>query len=251
MTAIECEDFIKKMALEGKKHSFLIEDRLVRRGGFWLGLLVLLASVAMSGWLLSRWRLQATLEKLGEERLRAESLEVQVSVLQRGQSQNSSDLIGAAGVSQGAKSSNTLLPSLDSDEMVSGGAELSDIAVEILLSRKQISFRFDLVRKPPRGQAQGYYWVGLLHGPQGVRSFPSAFASRGGDPILFHRGELLEDVRSRRGVTRTFALGDFIEKGQVEPVFMTLLIYDLKGNLLIRKRVEPFIRQSDAGLGGG
>ena len=67
--------------------------------------------------------------------------------------------------------------------------------------------------------------------------------------MLFHRGEALEDVRTRRGVNKKFSLGDFVEVVQAEPVFVTLLLYDSKGTLLVRKRLEPVVRRSE-GPGG-
>lgn len=227
-----------------------ISEALVRKWALGLGFLAILASVSLAGWLLSRWRLQTALSGLAEERLRAESLEAQISDMQKfkvGGSGGETPGVNATGQANFAdlKGQFTLIPTLDADELLSSFVEISEIVIDLNPVRKQLSIQFDLVRKPPRTQAQGFYWIGLLHGPQGIKSFPAVFASRGGDPILFHRGELLEDVRSRRSVNKVFDTGDFLEKAQAEPVFLTLLVFDNKGNLLTRKRVEPVVRRAE------
>ena len=83
-----------------------------------------------------------------------------------------------------------------------------------------------------------FFWVALLHGSQGILSFPPAIASRGGEAVLFHRGNAIDDVKTRRSVSQKYKLDQFIDRSGAEPVYVTLLVYDQKGALLTKTRSE-------------
>ena len=56
--------------------------------------------------------------------------------------------------------------------------------------------------------------------------------------------ESLEDVKTRRAVNARFKVSDFVERAESEPMFATLLVYDNKGALLLRNRLDLFMRRA-------
>jgi hypothetical protein len=228
----------------GSGHSSLVKIplRTASRLMFALGIVFILAILSTGGWLMSRWRLHQSAEDLGFERMKTNSLEAKLKDLQQKgikTPENQTDISAMA--SSGA----TVLPSLDSDELQLPGFEVKDIKVEIFPAKKELHLQFELSKTESTQVPDRFYALGLLHGSQGILHLPPTLASRKGDPVLFHRGLALNDVRTRRGIRQVFLIGDFLERTQGEPVFLTLLIYDNKGTMIFKKRVEPLVRRID------
>ena len=215
----------------------------LRRTASFFSLVVAAAILATTGWLMSRWQVERLSHNLGSERLKALALETQLTDLKVGPKN------GALGASD-ALSAFTLFPSLDSDELTSSAIEITDDAGEYDAASKELALKFELVRKPPREGNARFYWVALFHGPQGILVFPSALASRKGEPLLFHRGQAMDDVKIRRAVSARFKVGGFAERAESEPMFVSFLIYDNKGSLLLRKRDELLLRRAGVGPKG-
>ena len=210
-----------------------------------LGTYIALGSVllvfTLSGWMMSRWQSLRAQRQLASERLKSEALETQLGEYVARSTQ-------APGLADPAQPVNmdafTLLPSLDGDAVESIVIESTDLVVEYETVRQELSIKFDLVRKPPLDTPGRYYWIVLLHGPQGIMSFPPALASRKGEPILSHRGEALDNVRVRKTVEAHYRFSGFLERVESEPVFATLLLYDAKGSLMLRQRRELLLRRA-------
>jgi hypothetical protein len=217
----------------------------LRRTASYFGFVVLLCIVSMTGWLMSRWQVQRLANHYASERLKSSALEAQLNDIKaRGAQALAAGVAGGDGAGSVALSSFSLIPSLDSDELKSSVLELDDMSTEYNPSSKEWALKFEVVRQPPREGSARYYWVALLHGPQGLLSFPSTLSSRKGEAVLFHRGQVLDDVRTRRAVSARFKVDGFFERGESEPVYVTLLIYDNKGSLLLRRRAELLTKRS-------
>ncbi len=206
------------------------------------GLIGLVAVVSLGGWLMSRWRLHQAVEHLGAEKMKNESLEARLKDLLS----NSNQADPNASVS-GVENELTLYPSLGESEYLGTVVGINDLKVELFASKKEIQIQFDLVKNDSLQIGERFYLVGLLHGAQGVLHLPPTLASRKGDPILFHRGWALNEVKNKKSFRQNFNVGDFLEKASGEPLFFSLLIFDNKGSLVFRKRTEPTIRRLDSG----
>jgi len=233
---------------DGEWLGFRAPFQSLRRTATFFGLLLVLSLLATSGWLVTRWKAHRLGHELASEKLKAASLELQLSDLRN--RATSLPLSTGEGSTDEALKSFTLVPSLDAQELISPLIELSEQAAEYEAPSQELTLKFEVVRKPPREASMRFYWVALLHGPQGIMSFPSALASRRGESILFHRGQPLDDVKTRRAVNARFKVSDFVERSGSDPMFVSLLIYDNKGSLLLRQRLELFMRRAGGKAGG-
>lgn len=230
---------------DGEWVGFRTPFRSLKRTAAFFGFVMALSLVASFGWMLTRWKAHRLAQGLSSERLRASSLELQLNDF-RNRSTTSSGLPLSTGenVSAQALQSFSLLPSLDAEKLESSLVELADETAEYDSSLQELSVKFEVVRRPPKEGAMRFYWIAMLHGPQGVLFLPPSMASRKGEPLLFHRGQPIDDVKTRRAVSAQFKLSDFVERAGAEPMFMTLLVYDNKGALLLRNRLDLFMRRA-------
>ncbi len=199
---------------------------------------------------MSRWQVERLTRALGFERLKSSSLEAKLSDLRAAPTTSGTPGSTAETATTGA-AGYSLVPSLEADELTSSLAEVTEDSAEYATASQELSIKFDLVRKPPREGSARYYWVALLHGGPGILSFPPAMASRAGETILSHRGQAVDDVRVRRSVQARFKVGGFVERAGSEPLFVSLLVYDAKGSLVLRRRLELSLRRSGDKGGGG
>ncbi|MBS1983355.1 MAG: hypothetical protein JST16_04215 [Bdellovibrionales bacterium] len=194
-----------------------------------LTLLFLFSGLGLSGWMLSRWQAGRLDRQLSLERLKSVSLENQLGELRKAP-QGAAKNVDLASV--------TLFPTLGNEDFSPSGlaVESPQFAYDPVAHEFRLSF--ELVRQGPRDSPARYFWIVLLHGSQGVLSFPPALASRAGESLQFHKGQALDDVKIRRSVAARFKVQEFFEAGGTEPVYTTLLLYDAKGSLAYRKRQE-------------
>jgi hypothetical protein len=233
---------------DGEWLGFRAPFQSLRRTASFFGLLLVLCMLATTGWLVTRWKAHRLSGELASERLKANSLELQLNDI-RERGKGGLPLSTGEAINQEALKAFTLLPSLDGDELSSPLIELNEQVAEYEAPTQELNVKFEVVRKPPRDVSMRFYWLALLHGPQGLMSLPPALASRSGETVLFHRGQAIDDVKIRRAVNARFKISDFVERAGSEPMFVSLLIYDNKGSLMLRKRMELFMRRSGVRIG--
>ncbi len=210
----------------------------LRRTASYLSFVFLIMVLAVTGWLMSRWQVHRLSETLSYEQLKSESLEKQLK--QAKTSQES----GPANAYSILSANLTIFPSLDTEEIATGSHELKNLAVEFDLPNHEFLVKFDIRRLLTVDPGQSYYWIALLHGPQGILSFPPAIASRRGESIVYSRGQLLDEFATQKTISAHFKVNHFVESSGVEPMYGTVLIYDSKGSLILKQRKELFIKQS-------
>ncbi len=76
----------------------------------------------------------------------------------------------------------------------------------------------------------------LVHGSQGIQSFPPVLVSRSGLWVHPQKGQALEGLARVRKVNARYRANGFFESSGTDPVYGTLLIYDHRGSLLIKRR---------------
>jgi len=218
---------------DGSRSGFRLSLKLARRFVMFFAFAMMLLSFSFLGWMLSRWESVKLAQDLRLEKMKAEGLEASLEEMKSRYSGTS-----LQGVDASALEAYTLFPSLDVGEITSSLVELKEDQIAFDASTEEISLKFEIERRPPRDSTARFFWAGLLHGPQGILSIPPVLASRNGDPVLFHRGEALDDVKIRRSVSARYQVKDFVRRSGAEPVYFTLLVYDNKGSLLTRKRYD-------------
>jgi hypothetical protein len=226
---------------------------VIRRNGSWFGfrtpleslrrvanyfsLVFAIAVVGTAGWLLSRWQMHRLDRQMAFERLEAKS---QIEALRRGGASVDSSAPRGTSAPEGA----AWLPGLDAVEVASPAVTAKDFSALYEVGRRELSVKFELSRTPPIQGPARYYWIVLLHGAPGVLVLPPSLASQAGEALVYHRGQLIEDLRTRKDVMGRFQVGGFVESAQAEPVFASLLVYDDKGSLLVRRRSELSVKRS-------
>lgn len=207
----------------------------LRRAANYLSLVSLLAVVGTAGWLLSRWQMHRLDRQLSMERLESRS---QIDALRRGG--GSAAPVHAGGAPEGV----AWLPALDAAEASSPSVTAQGFAAVYETGRHELSVKFELSRMTPIQGPARFYWLVLLHGAPGVLALPAAFASQAGELLVYHRGQAVEDLRTRKDVTGRFQVAGFVEAAQAEPVYASLLVYDDKGSLLVRRRSELAVKKA-------
>ncbi len=192
---------------------------------------------------MSRWRLHKVQEAIHSEKMKVESLEMNIKELQNRTSQLTTEDSGSETAPEFER---TGFPSLDASEFSLSQYQVKDLRADLNPSKKDLTIQFEFVKAESTQSSERFYFLGLLHGAQGLLSLPPAMASRKGDPILYHRGLPLNDIKSRRAVRQTFQIGDFIDKASGEPLYLTVLLFDHKGTLIFRKRIEPQMKRIES-----
>lgn len=231
---------------DGEWVGFRTPFRSLRKTATFFGLLLILAMLATCGWVLTRWKAHKLASQLSSERLRANSLELQLNDLQLKMTSSALGVPGVGEINGGAALQNfSLLPSLDQERLDSSLVEFGEISAEYDSPTQEITVKFELLRKGPKEGSLRFYWIALLHGPQGILALPSSVASRKGESLLFHRGQSVDDVKTRRAINARFHISDFVERAGSEPMYLTALLYDNKGALLLRSRQDLFMKRAN------
>lgn len=200
-----------------------------------MGALLLVTALALSGWLMTRWQIGRLDRRLAFERLKVASLESQLK-----------QPAAVAPTATTVDETHSFLPGLGADEVATGGLHVENAKFSYDSVSGEVHAAFDLVRTAPAEGPSKYQWILLLHGTSGVLSFPPALASRGGELIQFQKGQMVEDVRSRRTVRAQYKIVGFEALG-VDPVFASLVVYDAKGSVVARGRYELGFLRAAAG----
>ena len=227
---------------DGQWVGFRAPWRSLRKVASFFALVLIVAGISLTGWFLSRWQVERLSRSLAAERLKGTALEAQVNELRLHSGAQNSAVASSQAVS--------FLPVLEGDELLSNLVSLQDLQSSFDPDSSEFALQFDLVRAPPREGSSRFFWILLLHGPQGVLAFPAAIASRRGDMILFHKGQVVDDVKTRRSVNARFKVQNFVKDAGAEPVYSTLLVYDEKGTLLLKHRSELSLERA-AGVSKG
>ena len=211
--------------------------KALRKVATLLALLLLLAGLGLTGWLLSRWQAGRLDRELAFERLKSSALEAELGAL-RAQAPGAAPVTATPNANGPSVS---FLPNLDAAELESTFLKIGDTKSAYDAKAAEYQVEFTLTRQGPReGRPRSYTWIALLHGPQGVLIFPPVLRSRAGEVLPFERGQILEDFKAKKTVTARFKVKDFFEPGAaVGPSYTTILVYDGgSGSPLLRKRVE-------------
>jgi hypothetical protein len=214
----------------GAWEGFRAPELALRKTVNYFVVLFLLAAFASVGWLWSRWELGRSESELATHRLELRSLRGQVEALRQGL---------LKGEKSGMSSQLTFLPSLDDAAVNSEDLGLASYKVAFDPKSGQLALDFE-VEKGARGAAGAdkLYWILLLHGSHGVQAFPSALVSRSGQWLLPLKGQVLEGGSKTRKVNARFRAQGFFEGTGTDPVYGSLLIYDNRGSLLIKRRAS-------------
>jgi hypothetical protein len=214
---------------EGRWMGFRAPWATLQRTGLYLGFVVLGFSLAVTGWLFSRWQVAHLTQNLNEERLKTTALESRVHDLINvgsGPRVNEAEVV----------KSHSLLPSLDSDAMLTGDLDLKSLSADYESQAQELVLDFELERKKLVPNSPPLYWVALLHGPQGILAFPQILESGAGEILQVHKAEPLEGFRSSKTVRARYKIGDFAARSRFETLFVTLIIVDDKGTTVLKSR---------------
>jgi hypothetical protein len=246
---------LENKTLKSNKRSLFWDILLVRENGEWLGVrapwdllqrvatyfavLLLLSVLSITGWISSRWMSQKLRDNLAQETLKSASLEIQVHELKK--------KLVSSGVTPGASvtsSQVSFLPSLDKDDFTAGVLKIASFEAEYDPKTVDFSVKFDLQREDNSPRDGNFYWVALLHSNAGILSFPPALNGQNGEVVMPHRGQAIEAMQNKRSVLARYKVKNFIEDAGVNPVYVTLNVYDSKGSLLLRRRTDISLKRA-------
>ncbi len=154
--------------------------------------------------------------------------------------QNSPDVPVTTGASirEATQLGLVLFPSLNSEEVSSTLVAVKDYQVIYNRTKKEVEISFKIDRKPPQLGASSFRWLLILHGEDGLRVFPSALTSGKENLLDIQKGYQVDDVKTDRKISAAFALGEFISSFELKTVKSTLLLFDEKGALLVRRQAD-------------
>ncbi len=225
------EDFWDVLILrrEGQWIGFRAPWRSLTKSASYLSFLFVLTALGLSGWLLSRWQVHRLTRELSASALQKNSLDREIERLKA----------ATPGALSSTPEALSFLPSLEADEINTGILELQNLQVELLAKSGEIRIQFEARRSLQVNLKEKFYWILFLHGPPGLLSYPASLTSRKGDIVLYQRGQVLEDLSTKRLVNATFRVPQtFIEAAGPEPLYASVMIYDARGTLTHRKRQE-------------
>ncbi len=243
---------------EKQKDSRLWDVFVLRNDGHWVGmraswpalrrlltylvLVFLVAAISLIGWVWTRWQMSRLDRDLSLSRQEIRSLKDRLQSFR---------LRGASGqLTEPSLSfdyaSVAMLPSLDDVPLESDEITVSKVTSLYMPSSKVWDLRFTIERnsKSQVGASGPLYWIALLHGTHGLLTFPSALAGRSRDALLPQKGNLLDELKGRKQISSKFKVGDFVDSAGSEPVHVTLLIYDVRGSLLLRQRHDLVLQEA-------
>jgi len=214
----------------GAWEGFRAPEKALKKTVNYLVVLFLIAAFSSVGWLWSRWELGRSESELATHRLELRSLRAQVVELRRGL---------LKGENTSLSDQLTLLPSLDDSVVSSEDLELSSYKLSYDSKAEQLALDYE-VTKTARSNlgSEKLYWVLLLHGPHGIHAFPAALLSRNGQALLPLKGQVLEGTSKTRKVNARLRAQSFFEAAGTDPVYGSLLLYDHRGSLLLRRRAS-------------
>jgi hypothetical protein len=224
----------------GTWEGFRAPETALRKTIHYIVLLLFIASFSLVGWLWSRWSLAEAESELALSRLELRSLRSQVDALRKG-------LLGGDGgssVAAGVSDQLSFLPSLDEKALVSEDLSLKAYTLQYDARNGQLGLAFE-IEKAARStfSTERLFWVLLLHAAHGVQAFPPVLVSRAGAWLLPQKGQVLEGLIKSRKVDARFRAQGFFDSAGTEPVYGTLLIYDTKGSLILKRRSGVEISQ--------
>jgi hypothetical protein len=214
----------------GAWEGFRAPESALRKTVNYLVVLFLVAAFSIVGWLWSRWELGRSESALATHRLELRSLKTQVASLREGLLKGDSTQVFEQ---------LSVLPGLDDKSVSSEDLEVSNFKIAFDLKSGQLALDFE-VSKTPRGAlgSDKLYWVLLLHGSHGIQAYPSVLVSRGGQSLQPLKGQLIEGVTRARKVNARYRAQGFFEGAGTDPVYGTLLVYDHRGSLLVKRRAS-------------
>ncbi len=214
----------------GAWDGFRAPESALNRTVNYVVVLFVIASLSLVGWLWSRWELGDAMSELGGARLENRSLKDKLKITAQGR---------ISGKGDASSSELTFLPRLDNEPVVSEDISLDQFSVSFDSQHESLDTFFVLQKesKSPLNTDR-LYWILLVHGAQGVRSFPPALISRQGSWIHPQKGQLLENLRKDRQVRGRFQIPGFFDARTADPVYATLMVYDHRGSLLVKKRED-------------
>jgi hypothetical protein len=238
-----------------QKKSKVWDVVLLREGGGWEGfrapetalrktvnyivLLFVLGSLSLVGWLWSRWELGRVETQYSQARLELRSTKAQLARLREG---------ALKGENTALSEQLTFLPALDDNAVSSEDLSFKSVSLQYDSRGGELALDFE-IEKPTRSAlgSERLHWVLLLHGSQGVLSFPPSLVSRSGSWVHPQKGQLIEGLVRNRRVTARFRAQGFFEGSGIDPVYGTLLVYDHRGSLLIKQRSSVVMAQIKEG----
>ena len=214
----------------GAWEGFRAPEAALNRTVNYIVVLFVVASLSLVGWLWSRWELGNATSDLGHARLENQSLRDKLKTQEQGL------ILGKGNMSS---SELTFMPRLDDKKVLSEDLKLDQYSVSFDAKAEALDIKFALEKesKSPLNTDR-LYWVLLVHGAQGMRSFPPALMSKQGAWIYPQKGQLLENLRGQRQVRGRFQMSGFFDSQTTEPTFASLLVYDNRGSLLLKQRQD-------------
>lgn len=200
----------------------------LRRTASSLSFIFLLCVLSLTGWLLSRWQVETLRRELSFERLKSLSSDEELKSLR-----GSVPATGAV-----ATETSSRFPSLDAHDLTSSSFEIKDLQTAFDPSTQDLDIKFDLKRLLPKEGKSRLSWIALLHGSQGVLVFPAVMASQPGEVLVPARAQAIEEFPAKRSIAARFRIPSLIEVGRGETLYVSILIYDEKSSLLLKKRQE-------------
>lgn len=228
---------------DGNWAGFRLGIETLRKLSNYLVLILCLLALSLTGWIFARWKMSELRKQLTFTKLELESSRHELQGLKKILSQDEESTGEMNLGTRFFERENSILPSLEARDHHSAVVELKDFTAQFRTSAKRVDLDFSLERLPPKEGVRKIFWIMLLHGPQGILSFPKAISSRSGELLLYHRGESLELNNTLKKVSAQFRVENFVEQSGSDPVYASLLIYDNKGSLLDRQRRSLEIKQ--------
>lgn len=220
----------------GAWEGFRAPEHALRRTVNYIVVLLLVASLALIGWVWSRWELGKAQKQLAFAQLELKSLG------ERLESQEQGYFLGRG---DGALDELTFFPKLGGEALVSEDLAFRELSVFYDSKQSNLDVRFDL-EKAVKSEidTSKLYWILLVHGAQGLRAFPPSLGSRQGAWINPQRGQVLEGLKKSRSVRASFRLAGFFEDSGSASTYVTLLLYDSKGSLLLKQQEDVLLREA-------
>lgn len=220
----------------GAWEGFRAPEHALRRTVNYIVVLLIVASLALVGWVWSRWELGNSQKQLAFAQLELKSLN------ERLESQEQGYFLGRG---DGALEELTFFPKLGGDALVSEDLFFEKVSVYYDAKKSNLELRFELQKALKSGiDTSKLYWILLVHGAQGLRAFPPVLGSRQGSWINPQRGQVLEGLKKSRRVRASFRLSGFFEDSGNASTFVTLLLYDAKGSLLLKQQEDVLLREA-------
>ena len=220
---------------EGEWRGLRAPKNSLQRVLTFLSVIVFLFSLTLAGWLFSSWKIFNYKKEIAATNLELKYLkEIQTPVV---------EITPATTVEK----TFSVLPDLSETPLDSDWVKAHKISMEYDNGEGKGTVKFRVTKNGPSvRKPDDFYWVLLFHSTNGVKSFPPVLRSQSGGLVDYTKGTKISHVKRRKKVAYNFSLGSFIQSEGLDPVFGTLLLYDTKGNLLLKQRHELLMKYSEA-----